>query len=345
MNNNKRLETFSFFGLFAAASLLLYFVFAPFLQILALAAMFASLFHEFYEDVARAMGGWKSPAALIVVSLVFLFCIVPIFLFGWQIFLQAQSLYAVAQGNGAQYVQTAQSAIETPIRHVFPQFSFDISTLIDNILAFISSNLASIVSQAFTITLQTFLMLLAFFFFLRDGRMLITAIVAASPLGKRETREILDNMYRAIQSVIIGTLVIGFIRWVLITACFYIFHIPNTIFWSTIGGVIGVIPGLGTPFAFIPAVAYLYFASGWLSAAGLAVLGFATIMLVDNLLTAYLFGKGLPVPQVFVLFSVLGGIFFFGPLGFILGPLALSVFLSVFHIYSTLTHESETSHS
>ena len=345
MNGNKRLETFSFFALFAAVSLLLYFVFAPFLQILALAAMFAALFHEFYEDMTRAIGGWKSPAALIVVCLVFLLCIVPVFLLGWQIFIQAQSLYTVAQGNGTQYVQTVQSAIETPIRHIFPQFSFDITTIIDNVLAFISSNLASIVSQTFTITFQTFLMLLAFFFFLRDGRTLITAIAGASPLGKRETREILENMYRTIQSVIIGTLVVGFIRWVLITLCFAIFHVPNAIFWSTIGGVIGVIPGLGTPFAFIPAVIYLYFESGWLSAAGLAVFGLATIMFVDNLLTPYLFGKGLPVPQVFVLFSVLGGIFFFGPLGFILGPLALSVFLSVFHIYSTMTRESETSQS
>lgn len=339
MHKNK-LESFSFLALFAGVSVLLFFVFAPFIQILTLAAVFAALFHRPYEDLTRALRGWKSLAALIVVCLVLIFCIVPLFFLGSQIFHEAQSLYAGAQGNGAQYVQTVQNAIENPIQRVFPGFTFDISASVGNLLSFVSGNLAGIVSQTFYVTLDTFLMLLAFFFFLRDGRELLAAIAAASPFGRDETREIFNNMYHTIRSVVRGTLVVALIRWVLIGIGFYLFRIPDATLWGSIGGIVGAIPGLGTPFVFIPAVAYLYFEGNVIGAIGLALFGCAVIALVDNMLTPYFFGRGLAVPSIFVLFSILGGIIFFGPLGFILGPLVLSVFLSAFHIYSVMTGEA-----
>ena len=335
MHKNK-LEVFSLLALLGAVSVLLFFVFAPFIQILALAGVLAALLHRPFESLARDLGGMKSLAALIVVGLVLMFCIVPLFFLGSQIFHEAQGLYSGAQSN-TQYVQIIRSAIESPIQRIFPDFTFDISTFIGNALSFISNNLAGIVSQTFYLTLETFLMLLAFFFFLRDGRTLLRAVEGASPFGKDETREILNKMYQTVQSVVRGTLVVALVRWVLISIGFYLFHIPNAILWGSIGGIVVAIPGLGTPFVFIPAVAYLYLEGHMLGAAGLAFFGLAVIMLVDNILTPYFFGKGLAVPSIFVLFSILGGIIFFGPLGFILGPLVLSVFLSVFHIYSVMT--------
>ena len=339
MHKNK-LEVFSLLALLAAASLLLFFVFAPFIQILALAAVFAALFHRPYENLARNLGGLKSLAALIIVGLVLIFCIVPLFLLGAQIFHEAQGIYAGAQGNGAQYVQTVQNAIQNPVQRVFPGFTFDIGAFVGNVLSFISNNLAGIVSQTFFVTLETFLMLLAFFFFLRDGRALRAAIESASPFGKDETREIFNKMYQTVQSVVKGTLVVALIRWILIGIGFYFFHIPNAILWGSVGGIVGAIPGLGTPFVFIPAVAYLYLEGNTLGAIGLAAFGLVVIGAVDNILTPYFFGKGLPVPSIFVLFSILGGILYFGPLGFILGPLVLSVFLSVFHMYSVMKGEA-----
>ncbi|HEX9883025.1 MAG TPA: hypothetical protein VGA79_03575, partial [Desulfobaccales bacterium] len=38
-------------------------------------------------------------------------------------------------------------------------------------------------------------------------------------------------------------------------------------------------------------------------------------------------------PSVFILFSILGGITYFGMIGFILGPLILSFLLSLLRIY------------
>ncbi|MFA6278919.1 MAG: AI-2E family transporter [Candidatus Paceibacterota bacterium] len=333
MPGNK-LESSSFLILFAGVSILLFFVFKPFLIILSLAAVFAVLLNWPYEKLTRALGGLKSLSAAITVGCMLIFFIVPLFFLGGQIFKEAGSLYVSLYGNGAHYLQVIQQAIENPIRHVSPGFVFNINTYVGNTLAFISNNLGSLVYQTLYIAFATFLMLLALFFFLRDGRRLLESFVQMSPLGDKVMTEILDKMYRTIGSVIRGTLFNALIRFMLIWIAFYLFDIPNAILWASIGGIVGAIPGLGTPFAFIPAVIYAYLQGNTLAAIGLAAFGIAVVILVDNILTAYFFGKGFPVPSIFVLFSILGGVVFFGPLGFILGPLVLSVFLSFVRVYN-----------
>jgi predicted PurR-regulated permease PerM len=319
--------------LFVGVSILLYFVFAPFFAVLSLAAVFAVLLHSPYEKLTRVLRGWRSAAALLTVGLMLVFFIVPLFFLGIQISQDAQGIYTGMHGNEMQYIHTVQRAIENPVRQLFPGFVFDLNTYVGNALAFISDNLGSLIYQTLYVLFTTFLMLLALFFFLRDGRTLLASFVEVSPFGKQVTNGVLGTMYQTIGSIMRGTLFIVLIRWMCLGVTFFLFGIPNVILWSSVGGIIGAIPGLGTPFAFIPAIVYLYLQGNMLATAGLAVFGIGTIVFVDNILTSYFFGKGLAVSPIFVLFSILGGIIFFGPLGFVLGPLVLSVFLSVLRGY------------
>jgi predicted PurR-regulated permease PerM len=334
-----RLENPSLLVLFAGISILLFFVYAPFFSILALAAVFAILFHHPYEHLTRRRGLNKNLAAALAALVLLIFFLAPLVFLGGRVFQDAQNLYATMNGSGAHYVKVLQHAIEVPVQRLLPHYTLNISAAVESALAFISNNLGALAYQTFFLIFGTFLMLLSFFFFLRDGRAMLISFVDASPLGKATTREVLNKMYQTIESVIKVTLVNALIRWLCIWLAFILFNIPNAVLWSSIGGIVGAIPGLGTPFAFAPAVIYLYTQGSVLSAFGLALFGIAVIILVDNILTSYFFGRGLAVSPIFVLFSILGGIVFFGPLGFILGPLVLSVFLSVVHVYGVAGHK------
>lgn len=336
MDTNK-LHNISLLTLFVGVSVLLFFVYQPFLMLLALAAVFAVLLHAPYEKLTRTFGGGKSISALLIVALMLVFFIAPLFFLGIQIFQEAQSLFLGMQMNEAHYVQVLRSIIETPVQQWFPGFVFDLNASIGNVLVFISNNLGSLVYQTFSVLFGTFLMLLALFFFLRDGRNLLASFIHVSPFGKEMTNEILSKMHQTVRSIVRGTLFIVLIRTACIWIVFSIFGMPSAIFWSSVGGVAGAIPGLGTAVAFIGAVIYFYLQGNMLAAVGTALAGVVAIILVDNILTSYFFGKGLEVSPIFVLFSILGGILFFGPLGFIIGPLVLSVFLSVIRAYD---HES-----
>ncbi len=335
-----RAESLSLLVLFVGVSLLLFFVFSSFIPLLSLSIVFAILLHRPYEQLTRMLGGGKNLAAALVVGLTLVLFIVPLFFLGGRIFQEAQSLYLSMYGNGAQSLHVIQQAIESPIQRVFPAFVFDINAFVVNTLGVISNNLGTLAYQTLYIFFETFLILLALFFFLRDGRGLLTTLSNASPLGKETTREVLDKMYQTIKSVIQGTLVTALIRWLSIWVAFYLFGVPNAILWSSIGGIVGAIPGLGTLFAFIPAVVFFYLQGNMLAALGLALFSVAIVVFVDNILTSYLFGKGLEVSPIFVLLSILAAIVFFGPLGFVLGPLVLSVFLSVVRVYTQTEREA-----
>jgi predicted PurR-regulated permease PerM len=333
--DKNRIESLSLLALFAGVSILLFYVFRPFIQVLALAAVFAVLLQNPYERLTKSLYGSKTLASGLIVALVLVFFIVPIFFLGIEIFNEAQGLYAGLQGNGAHYLSGVQALIQSPIQQIVPGFTIDINTYVSNAFSFISSNLASLVYQTIFVVFETVLMLLALFFFLRDGEGTFGHVKGMSPFGMDVTANILANLRQTVQSVVKGTILIALMRWVFVGVGFYIFGIPNAIFWGSIGGIIGAIPGVGTLVVFLPAIVYLFLEGHVLAAIGLTIFTVIALVLLDNVLTPYFFQKGLDAPQIFVLFSILGGILFFGPLGFIFGPLVLSVFLSVFNVYSS----------
>jgi predicted PurR-regulated permease PerM len=337
----KKIELVSSLVIFAAVLFLTFFVFQPFFHILVLAAVLAVLFQPLYKKLLKISGGGKSFWSFVIVLLALIFLIIPIFFFGLQILGQAQDFFAMTQRGQFQYIQHIGQAIQHAIQYIFPNFSFSLSDYTSKALDFISSNLGSFLSQTTYIFFQTIFLLFAFFYFLRDGETILDSFMALSPFSKEQNKEILDSTHNTITSVIRGTLFVGLVRWALLMAGFYLFQIPNPLFWGSLGAIIGAIPGIGTPFAIVPAVLYLLVKGKILFAILTGLYGILIIFFIDNILSAYFFGKGLQAPAIFVLFSILGGVLFFGPLGFIFGPIILSLFISVLEMYKILILKKE----
>jgi predicted PurR-regulated permease PerM len=334
--DSKKIEFVSSLVILAGVLFLVFLVFRPFLPILVLSAVLSVLFQPVYKKLLRIFGGGKSFWAAVIVLLTLVFLIIPVLFFGSQILGQAQNFFSMSQGGQSQYIQNIGQSVQHFVQHVFPNFSFNISDYASKAVDFISQNLGGFISGAAGIFFQIVFLLFAFFYFLRDGETILDSFMSLSPFSKEQNKEIIDSTYNTITSVIRGTLFVGLVRWALLMAGFYLFQIPNPLFWGSIGAVVGAIPGVGTPFAVIPAVIYLLIKGKILFAVMTGLYGILIIFFIDNILSAYLFGKGLQAPAVFVLFSILGGIFAFGPLGFIFGPIILSLFISALEIYKIL---------
>ncbi|NTU98887.1 AI-2E family transporter [Candidatus Falkowbacteria bacterium] len=333
---NNRLDLIVFSALFAGLSVLIFLVYQPFLYIIVLAMVLSVLFHPTYEKLTSFFHGGKGffAALLVVVALVFL--IIPLLFLGSQILHQAQGFFSMTQVGRGQYAQALQRNISDLVGHVVPGFSFNIQDLIKKVLAFVTDNLGILLSQTAYIFFQTFFLLFTFFFFLRDGKSMLKTFVSLSPFEKEQNKEIINSVYQTINSVIRGTIFVGLIRFILLALAFYLFGIPNALLWASIGGIIGAVPGLGTPFVIIPAILYFLINRNIVPAIGIGFFGVLLVFFIDNLLSAYFYGKGLDSPSIFVLFSILGGIIFFGPLGFIFGPIILSLFISAVDMYKIL---------
>ena len=60
---------------------------------------------------------------------------------------------------------------------------------------------------------------------------------------------------------------------------------------------------------------------------------------VDNVLRPRLVGRDTKMHDLVILFSILGGIITFGPIGFIIGPIIAGLFVTSWSIFDTAYHD------
>ena len=134
-------------------------------------------------------------------------------------------------------------------------------------------------------------------------------------------------------SIFVGSLVVGILQGVSTGLAFAAFGIPAPALWGTVAAIASLVPGFGTSLIILPGVAYLMFAGQYVYAAGLLVWGYAAILLLDHTLGPILVNKGVHVHPFLVLMSVLGGLVTFGFVGLFLGPLILVFLFTLLDIY------------
>lgn len=340
-----RSQLIFFSTIFLVVSILSFFIFKPFLIVLALAAMLAVILDPVYRHLLSYVRGQKNIAAVLVLLFLLVVILLPLFFIGTQIVNEAQALYGrLASGSGSdQYVNQISTLIETYGQKVYPSFSFDTASYLSIFSSWIVSHLGGIFSGTLDAIIKLFLTFVALFYFLRDGDVFRKQLVVMSPLSEDDDSSILSSLRVAIKSVIVGSLIIGVIQGVLLGIGFWIFGIPNATLWGTTAAVASLIPGVGTALVWIPGVIYLFFAKSgfyWLGELLWAVFLVGTI---DNFLAPYLLEKGVNIHPLLILFSILGGLSFFGPAGFLLGPLVLSLLFALIRVYQNSTKKESVS--
>jgi predicted PurR-regulated permease PerM len=93
------------------------------------------------------------------------------------------------------------------------------------------------------------------------------------------------------------------------------------------------VPGIGAALIWVPAVIYLFIVGETVTAVLLLAWCAAVVGTIDNVLRPRLVGKDAKMPDLLILIGTLGGLFLFGPIGFIIGPLVCGIFLTVWDIY------------
>ena len=343
MPTTRKIELSFFFLLVIAAAALSFFIFKPYLGALFVALVFAIVFRPVFETIHRKVKR-ESLASFLTRVILFLVILTPATLFGFFIFEDAQKLYQSAGDNlpvgqastpVLDRLDQALAPIEGYVRTFIPEFELNISQYMNAALSFLVDNFGSVFSRVVGMVFQTFIMLLALFYLFRDGGAFRSFIVTLSPLTNEYDERILKRLETAISSVVKGKLFIVLIQGILASIGFWLFGIPSPVLWGAVTSIAALIPAVGVAVVFIPAVIYLFVTGGMGAAIGLLIFGVA-IGAIDNILGPVLFEKGLQMHPLIILLSVLGGLVFFGPIGFLAGPVTLSLLLALLDIYPLL---------
>ncbi|MFA6459134.1 MAG: AI-2E family transporter [Candidatus Paceibacterota bacterium] len=339
-----RIPYYFFFILLLCAVIASVVIFLPFLTPVILAAAGAILSFPIYRRILAALGNgpWKpNIAAFLTVCIIVIIVLVPLFLIVGRIYVEIQSMYAslIDESQRSQIIDALNglsSSISALLFDAFPSYTFDslnVTEYLKGAIEWVFSHLDSIFTSFATVAINSFVFLLAVFYFLRDGETIKKQFMSWSPLVDKHDEHLTKTFENAIRSVFAGTVIVCVIQGILTGIGFFMFGIPAAALWGSIAAVAAFIPGFGTSLIIVPGIIYLAIFSGYGYAIGLTIWGFLAVSLIDNLLGPYLVNRGINIHPLLILISVLGGIATFGPVGFVMGPIILAILFALLDIY------------
>ena len=195
--NKNTLETIFFLTLVAGGGMLLFFIFEPYLAIIFVALIFAILFMPIKNFLLKQLKIKNVASSFLTVLIVFIVVLTPLFILGTMLFQEATNLAVRLPESGVitQYLESKLLLMEGYINSIAPdaQINLSLQTYIAGTANWIVGNFSSLFSGLARVTIDIFLMIIALFFFLKDGKEIEKTLLKWSPLGNNHDKKILNK--------------------------------------------------------------------------------------------------------------------------------------------------------
>lgn len=335
MNVGRVVEYVFFFGLLVIVGYLVWLIMLPFITALALSAIIVTICHPLYLQIQkRTPRQNKTAAAFFTTIIVLVLIVLPLSLITALVTKEIVSVYHEFGNNQNLELQGMIQSLEAKVNSLFPGLDINVSEQLRAVGEWFIANLGAIFASTVSIVFTFILSMLGSFYFFRDGKELMQLLIRVSPLPDGEDTVIFERMAGAVRAVAVGTLLIALIQGTLVALGFAIFGVPRAALWGMFASFGALMPGIGTTIVTAPAIIYLFFAGDTVMAIGLLIWSVLIVGLVDNLVGPYLIGRKNNMHPFIILISVLGGISLFGPIGFIIGPVTVTLFFVLLEIYN-----------
>lgn len=332
-----------FYGLLGLVLIGGFFFLRPYLAVLLFAVLLAILFHPLYEWLERALGGrqWLAvPLALISVLLAFIVPLAAASSLVVQVVTEFVHAASKLTFNGSYTIAN----VVANINEVFALIPFaNLSITAEQVVGWLQSLAALVQSSAWNGLrgLGGTLVLIAPTFFIMVYVMgavftryhrISVYLHKLSPLDDAIDRLYARRILSMTTSMVRGTFVIAAIQGALTGLFLWAGGVPYAAFFGLLAALLSVIP-LGAGIIALPA-GLLLILSGNIWQGVLQIAGYLLLVSnVDNLLRPRLVSKDASLHPALVLLGIFGGLYHFGFLGLIYGPVFMIVLVTSIEVY------------
>ncbi|HSL23678.1 MAG TPA: AI-2E family transporter [Vicinamibacterales bacterium] len=314
-----------------------------FLVTILLAAIFTGLSYPVYQWLLGRLRGRKAVAALATLMLLLVLVLAP--------------LLAVLGAGATEALRVTetirprlQQLVDQPgefnsrlralpgydrIEPYRAQILTKAGELVGGTSAFLFAALSAATRATAVFIFHVLVLLYTMFYFLTGGPGLLRAVLAYLPLTEADKQRMLEKFVSVTRATLKGTILIGAAQGMLGGLAFWVVGLDGAIFWGTVMTVLSVIPGVGGALVWVPAAIVLITTGEvW---RGIALAAFCALVVgsVDNVLRPRLVGQDTKMHELLIFFSTLGGLMFFGVMGFILGPILAALFVTAWEMFGT----------
>jgi predicted PurR-regulated permease PerM len=325
----------------AAGLYLCWLMILPFINVLAWAAVLVVVFYPVHR---RLVARTNRPATSALIS-----CLLVIFVI--LIPLSLVTLALVREFSGAaQGLQNQFNAILDPnsgAGRILARVTGWLGNFIDveqlrdpqsiqervqQVAGSVAQRTLGLVGGALGVVVQIFFIIFTMYYLFRDGAKIVHALPEVLPLERAQSEEIITRTRDVISASVNGVLVIAAIQGALGAIAFFALKVPSALVWGVVMTFLSLIPMAGAFIVWVPAAIFLAVTGHWVKAVLLVVWGAFVIGTVDNFLRPKLVGDKTKLHELFIFFSVLGGLQVFGVLGLVLGPVVLAITLALLDV-------------
>ncbi|HEY7683977.1 MAG TPA: AI-2E family transporter [Gemmatimonadales bacterium] len=267
-----------------------------------------------------------SVAAGLMVGLALVLLVGPVVSFAGLLLDQAQSI-ATGVMRGPLLERLAQ--LEIGGMAVGPK----LAVLGERIVGWLGSSAFGLLGHATRIGLNLTISLFVLYYLLLRPATTWEAVKPYIPFSPASA-ELLRERFRDVTvSTIIGTGLIAVIQGLFVAAGFWLTGLSNALFWGVVTMVFAILPVVGSGLVWGPGVLTLLFSGRYGAAIGLALLGIILVGNVDVIIRPAVFRRFAQVHPLVTLVGAIGGVGYFGLLGILIGPLAVSYFFELIRMF------------
>jgi len=288
----------------------------------------APVLYVLFAPMHRWFCRWLRPslAAVVVIICAFLLIVLPGV---WLIGMLVGQAQGVANSLVGSPLLDRLNALQIGGFAVGPQ----LAQLGRELITWMGTNALGFIGTATRFTLNLLFSFFGLFYLLLNPDGAWTAIKPYIPFSDRNIA-ILQERFRSVTAAtVVGSGLSATILGVLLGLAFWITGIANPVFWGVVGAVLAFLPLVGAALVWIPAAIGLFLGRRYPAAVFLTLLGVVVLPNVENVVRPIVFRRYSQIHPMITLVGAIAGVSYFGLLGLLIGPLALSYFFELIRMY------------
>lgn len=208
-----------------------------------------------------------------------------------------------------------------------------IEALGSSLVNWIGTSAVGLIGTATRLGIQLTIAFFGLFYLLQAPETAWRQVRPFIPFSGRNAEILRDRFKDVTISTLIGTGLTASIQGLLVGLAFWITGIPNALFWGVVTVIVAILPVVGSALVWGPGVLHLALDGRYGMAVGLALWGVVVVGNIDNVIRPMVFRRWAQIHPFITIIGAFAGIQYFGLLGLLIGPLAISYFFELIRMY------------
>lgn len=203
----------------------------------------------------------------------------------------------------------------------------------EQVVTWIGTGAFGLIGTATVMGLNLSIALFLTYYLMLTGPDVWSAVKPYIPFSPASADLLRDRFRDVTTSTVIGTGLTAVIQGALVGLGFWVTGVPNALFWTVVTMVFAILPVVGSGLIWGPGALSLFLSGRYGAGVALVLIGIVLVGNVDLVIRPAVFRRYAQIHPLVTLIGAIAGVGYFGLLGILIGPLAISYFFELIRIY------------